>query len=144
MGRRARELDLKENNMSLILRARFFVICLLLCGFFLSQAALAQPQIPASPKPHPVILEFSRDLCAMCEQMKKPLEKLQAKYGDQIEIRLVHFGPNEKLFKQYQVALVPTQVFLDASGKEVFRQTGVFPLSELEKKLKQLKLLQTP
>ena len=79
----------------------------------------------------------------MCEYMAKTLGQLKSKYGSQIEVRLVHFEPGEKLFKQYKVVFVPTQVFLDASGKEVFRQTGVFTLYELEKKLKELKLIQT-
>ena len=80
----------------------------------------------------------------MCVFMEKTLEQLKAKYGDQIGIQVLHTDQDEKLFRQYKVVLVPTQVFLDASGKEVFRQTGVFTLHELEKKLNQLKLIQTP
>lgn len=80
----------------------------------------------------------------MCEYMAKVLQQLTAKYGEQIEVRTVHYGPDEKLFKQYQVAFVPTQVFLDTSGKEVFRHTGVLTIYELVKKLKELKLIQDP
>ena len=130
--------------MKLLLRPGFLAIYLLLGGFFLLEAAPAQPRIQAPPGPRPLILEFSRYLCPMCEYMQKTLEQLKAKYGAQIEVRILQFDQDEKLFKQYKVVFVPTQVFLNASGKEVFRQTGVFTLSELEKKLKQLKLLQTP
>ena len=122
----------------------FFLICTLLSGFFLIQAALAQPQIQTPQKPRPVILEFSRELCPMCEYMAKVLQRLNDKYGDQIEVRILHYNSDGKLFKQYKVAIVPTQVFLDASSKEVFRQNGVFTLDALEKKLKQLELIQTP
>jgi thioredoxin len=113
---------------------------LLLSGFFLVQSASAQPPT----KPHPTILEFSREYCPMCAYMQKTLGQLKAKYGDQIEVRILYYDPDDKLFKQYKVAIVPTQVFLDASGKEVFRQTGVFTLYELEKKLRELKLIQNP
>ena len=126
--------------MKSLYRPLVFLTCLLLSGFFLLQAASGQPPT----KLHPAILEFSREYCPMCAYMEKTLKQLKAKYGDQIEVRILHYDPDEKLFKQYKVAFVPTQVFLDASGKEVFRQTGVFTLYELEKKLKQLKLIQTP
>jgi thiol-disulfide isomerase/thioredoxin len=144
MGQPARELNLREAKMKLILRLWFFVFPFLLGGFFFLEAALAQPQIQAPTKSRPVILEFSRELCPMCEYMEKTLGQLKAKYGDQIEVRILHYDSDEKLFKQYEVVFVPTQLFLDASGKEVFRHIGVFTLSELEKKLKQLKMLQTP
>lgn len=79
----------------------------------------------------------------MCVYMEKTLGQLKVKYGDQINVQVAQYD-DLKLYKKYKVALVPTQIFLDASGKEVFRQTGVFTLLELEKKLKELKLIQTP
>jgi thioredoxin 1 len=121
-------------------RPLVFLTCLLLSGFFLVQTASAQPPTES----HPTILEFSREYCPMCAYMEKTLKQLKAKYGDKIEVRILYYDPDDKLFKQYKVVFVPTQVFLDASGKEVFRQTGVFTLYELEKKLKQLKLIQIP
>ena len=129
--------------MKLMLRFWFLVILWFFGGFFFLEGALAQPQIQAPVGSRPVILEFGRELCPMCEYMEKTLGQLKAKYGDHIEVRILHYDSDEKLFKQYEVVFVPTQVFLDASGKEVFRHIGVFTLSELEKKLKQLKMLQT-
>ncbi len=41
---------------------------------------------------------------------------------------------NAALFKQYKIMLIPTQVFLDASGKEVDRHIGALPKEELIKK----------
>jgi thioredoxin 1 len=78
----------------------------------------------------------------MCKEMEVMLEQLKVNYGNQIEIRMVHIDPDEKLFKQYRVVFVPTQIFLNAAGKEVFRHRGVFPQSELIKKLKELKFIQ--
>ena len=119
------------------------LVCLLVNGFLFFQTTAGWAQIQTPPKPRPTILGFGREYCPMCEYMAKTLGQLKSKYGNQIDVRLVHFEPDEKLFKQYKVVFVPTQVFLDASGKEVFRQTGVFTLYELEKKLKELKLIQT-
>lgn len=128
--------------MKLLLHPRFLVIYLLLGGFFFLEAAPAQLQIQAPPETRPLILEFSRDLCSMCEYMQKTLEQLKAKYEDRIGVRILQFDLDEKLFKQYNVVIVPTQIFLDSSGREVFRHSGILTLSELTKKLEELKLLQ--
>ncbi len=130
--------------MKLLLHPRFLVIYLLLGGFFFLEAAPAQLQIQAPPETRPLILEFSRDQCSMCEHMQKTLEQLKAKYEDRIGVRILQFDLDEKLFKQYNVVIVPTQIFLDSSGREVFRHSGILTLSELTKKLEELKLLQSP
>jgi len=117
------------------------LICLVLSCLILWQTLPAWAQGQALQKPRPTILEFSRERCPMCEYMEDVLVQFKAKYGDQIEVRLVHIEPDENLFKQYKVAFVPTQVFLDASGKEVFRHTGLYTLQELVRKLKELKLM---
>lgn len=128
--------------MRLMHRIWIFLICVLFCGFFFLKAAPGQPQIQTIQKPRPTIMGFSAEICPMCKYMEKALKQLKARYGDQIEIRILHYHPDDKLFKKYKVVFVPTLVFLDASGKEVFRQTGVSTQYELAKKLKELKLIQ--
>jgi hypothetical protein len=45
------------------------------------------------------------------------------------------------LFRRYKVALVPTQVFLDAAGREVGRHEGVYKQEVLIQKLRELKFI---
>ena len=117
------------------------LICLALGGLLLLQTIPGRAQEPPPREPRTTILEFSREYCPMCEYMKKVLGKVKAKYGDQIEVRQLYYDPDAKLYRQYQVVFVPTQVFLDASGQEVFRHTGVFTEYEVAKKLLELKLI---
>ncbi len=130
--------------MKLTNRLAWFLSLWLLGGFFPLQTEPAQAQTLPSQKAQPVILEFSRTQCPMCEFMEKTLAQLKAQYVGQINVQVLHWDPDEKLFKQYQVVFVPTQVFLDASGKEVFRHTGIYTLHELVQKLQELKLIQAP
>jgi thioredoxin 1 len=123
---------------------RLAVICLVIGALGLSQIISGPAWGQDLQKPRATILEFSREFCPMCTYMQKVLDQIKAKYGDQIEVRLLYFDPDAKLFRQYKVVFVPTQVFLDAAGKEVFRRTGVFTPYELTKKLKELKLIKTP
>lgn len=39
---------------------------------------------------------------------------------------------------RYGIDAIPTQIFFDKEGKEVFRHTGFFPQEQIEKKLSEL------
>jgi thioredoxin 1 len=58
-----------------------------------------------------------------------------------VEFRLVYADEEKDLFRQYRIMLVPTQVFLDAEGKEVERHVGALTKEEALKKLKELNLI---
>ena len=80
-------------------------------------------------------------MCIPCKEMEKVLTDIKGEYGDQVEVRLVMMEKNEDLFKQYKIMLVPTQVFLDASGQEVDRHIGAWSKDEVINKLKELKFI---
>ena len=61
-------------------------------------------------------------------------------YPGQFAVHRMYIDEEEHAFRRYRVAIVPTQVFLDANGKEVFRHEGVFPKEKLIEKL-QLKFI---
>ena len=46
------------------------------------------------------------------------------------------------MFRHYRVDIVPTQIFLDADGRQVFRHEGVFAREKLIQKLRELKFVQ--
>jgi thioredoxin 1 len=95
----------------------------------------------AAPAAKPTIYEFGRKLCPVCGKNAVVLKKVEAKYRGQIILRFLYIDENESLFREYGVTFVPTQVFLDASGKEVFRREGPIYQGELITKLKELKFV---
>lgn len=105
----------------------------------LATHALAQTQGPQPGKP--AILEFSRLFCPVCAKVEAVLKEVQSRYGDQVEVRIVHIDTEERLFKEYRVSFVPTQVFLDAAGKEVSRHEGPWSKEQLVHKLKELQFI---
>ncbi len=123
-------------------RPRLALSILLLAGLLIWSSAPGWCQGSAPLQSKPTILEFSRERCPMCEEMETTLTKLKAAYGDQVDIRIVHFEPDEKLFKEYKVAIVPTQIFLNAEGEEVSRHNGIMPYIDLIGELKDLKFIQ--
>jgi thioredoxin 1 len=117
-----------------------------LLGLMVSFLMVCQPwptqaQATTAAKGKPAIYDFGRGMCYSCIEMGKILDSVKAKYGKQVEIRLIMAEDNQAAFKQYKITLIPTQVFLDASGKEVFRHIGLFPEKDLVAKLKALNFI---
>jgi len=117
------------------------LVCLVM-GFLLVWQPLptqAQGSAPAQGKP--ALYEFGAGYCVSCKKMAKIMAEVTLQYGDQVEVRLVYADKEKDLFQQYKIMLIPTQVFLDASGKEVDRHIGALPKEEVIKKLKALKFI---
>lgn len=76
--------------------------------------------------------------CIPCKQMQPVMKAIEEKYGDQIKVIFydVWKDDQKKYAKQYGIKLIPTQVFLDANGKEFHRHEGFYPETEIDKILK--------
>ena len=101
----------------------------------------AAAQIPASHQVTPEILEFGRKLCRVCRESEKIVQDVRTMYPGQFAVRVIYIDDEEAMFRHYRAVFVPTQVFLDATGKEVFRHEWVFPKEQLIEKLRELKFI---
>lgn len=114
----------------------------LVTGFLLLWTALpiqAQGSAPGHGKP--ALYEFGSKYCIPCKEMKEVMAALKTSHGDQVEFRMVYVDEEKPLFGRYQIVLIPTQVFLDASGKEVDRHLGAWSKEAVIKKLQDLKFI---
>ena len=89
----------------------------------------------------PKILEFDRKFCPFCQASERVILAVKAEYPGQFEVEKLYIDEAEVLFRRYKVALVPTQVFLNAAGEEVARHEGVYEKGALIQKLRQLKFI---
>ena len=73
--------------------------------------------------------------CIPCKQMQPVMKAIEEKYGDQVKVVFydVWKEDQKKYATQYGIKLIPTQVFLDANGKEFHRHEGFYPESEIDK-----------
>ena len=84
-------------------------------------------------------IELGSVKCIPCQKMEPVLESIRKKSPQDVNVIFhdVWTAEGKPYAKQYKVKSIPTQVFLDASGKEFFRHVGFFPEEELIKILKQ-------
>ena len=72
--------------------------------------------------------------CIPCRKMQPVMKAIEEKYGDQIKVVFYDvWKPEQRKYAQeYGIRLIPTQVFLDKNGKEIFRHEGFFPEYEID------------
>jgi thioredoxin 1 len=86
-------------------------------------------------KPKVTFVELGSINCIPCKQMQPITKDIENRYGDQVKVIFYDVWKSEqkKYAQQYGIKLIPTQVFLDANGKEFHRHEGFYPEEEIDK-----------
>jgi thioredoxin 1 len=66
------------------------------------------------------------------------LEKLKNDYAGKLKVEVIDIEKNPDLIEKYSVRVIPTQIFYDASGKELFRHEGFYSREDILTKWKEL------
>jgi thioredoxin 1 len=56
--------------------------------------------------------------------MTPVLEELKKEYGHQLAVDFIDVNEDASATGKYKIELIPTQIFFDATGKELFRHEG--------------------
>ncbi|HUX94117.1 MAG TPA: thioredoxin family protein [Bacteroidales bacterium] len=80
-------------------------------------------------------IELGSVRCIPCQQMQPVMKSIEQKYGTQVKVVFydVWTEAGAPYAREYGIEAIPTQVFLDETGKEYFRHVGYFPEKELTK-----------
>jgi thioredoxin 1 len=99
------------------------------------QANRAEPQ---SSKALPRLVDLGADKCIPCKMMTPILEELKREYAGQLEVEFIDVWKNPDEAKKYEINIIPTQIFYDASGKELFRHEGFISKEDILGEWKEL------
>ena len=86
----------------------------------------------------PVLADFGRGVCTPCKMMKPILEGLAEKYRGKAEILIIEMDEYPTLARRSGIRLIPTQIFYDSAGNEVYRHEGFMSKKDVEKQLSKL------
>ena len=120
---------------------KLFIIFFVLV-FFISAMSLAQKnkktEVKFEAKPKITFVELGSVNCIPCKKIQPIMKSVEKKYGGQIKVIFYDvWQPDQKKYaQQYGIKLIPTQVFLDEKGKEIFRHEGYYAEEEIDKLLK--------
>ncbi len=76
-------------------------------------------------------IELGADRCIPCKKMQPIMKEIAAEFAEDVQVIFYDVWKDPEPGRKYGIQLIPTQVFLDAQGKEFFRHTGFFPKEEL-------------
>jgi thioredoxin 1 len=93
-----------------------------------------------SPNALPRLVDVGADQCIPCKMMAPVLEELRTEYAGSLEVVFVDVWKKPEEGKKYQVRGIPTQIFYDASGKELYRHAGFMSKEDILKKLTELNI----
>jgi thioredoxin 1 len=102
-----------------------------------SQTVAVQPQELDQPKKLPRLVDLGADKCIPCKMMAPILEELKKDYAGIINVEFIDVWKNPDKAKEYGITIIPTQIFFDASGKELFRHEGFFSKEDILGKWKE-------
>lgn len=86
----------------------------------------------------PTLLELGADRCIPCRMMTPIIEELTKEYADRLHVQFHDVWKYPSHTRQYGVRVIPTQIFLDPNGKELFRHQGFFSKEDILAKWKEL------
>jgi thioredoxin 1 len=101
-------------------------------------ATPATPPAPVATAKLPRMVDLGAGKCIPCKMMKPILEELKRDYANGFVTEFIDVWENPDAGKQYGIKLIPTQIFYDASGKELFRHQGFFGKEDILGKWKEL------
>lgn len=86
----------------------------------------------------PVLIDFFAEWCGPCKSMAPILKEVKDKVGDNAQIIKIDVDKNPQLSAKYGIRSVPT-LMIFKNGKEMWKQSGVFPSNQLVNLLNQYK-----
>ena len=107
-------------------------IALISCQKQSNPSPAARPAVTNSATAKIKFLEIGSDKCIPCKQMKVVTENIVKKYGDELAFQYIDIYENKDVADDYKVQLIPTQIFYNQKGVEIFRHVGYFPEEKID------------
>ncbi|MFT5874193.1 MAG: thioredoxin 1 [Clostridium sp.] len=87
-------------------------------------------------KGKPMLVDLGASTCIPCKQMVPVLAQVKEIYIGKVVVNIIDVYDNPESADKYKVRVIPTQIFLDKNGKEVFRHEGFFSKEDIVKVFK--------
>lgn len=97
-------------------------------------AAAASSAFDAAPAANtglPRLLDLGSVSCIPCQMMAPILAELRKEYAGKLQVDFIDVKEHPEAVDVYRVRAIPTQVFFEPSGNEIFRHEGFLPKEDI-------------
>ena len=94
------------------------------------------PDVPA--KDMVTMVDLGAKSCIPCKMMMPVMDAVEKEYAGKAAIIFIDVWENPDQSKKYGLRAIPTQIFYDRQGKEVFRHEGFFDKNSIAEILDKL------
>ncbi len=79
----------------------------------------------------PLLLDLGSTTCVPCKAMAPILDEMRETFEGQFDVRFMNVKKDAAVARKYGVRIIPTQIFFDEHGNELFRHQGFFSREEM-------------
>ena len=72
----------------------------------------------------PRLVDLGSTTCIPCKRMAPILDELKTEYADRFVVEVIDVRERPEASDEYGIRLIPTQIFYDAEGNELWRHEG--------------------
>ena len=140
-----------DNRKLGILAVLFIVVAIVLgltnvkqtSGELQSQTIInSEKDIPPADVPAgqgiPRLVDLGADKCIPCKKMAPILKAMKEEYAGRMVVEFIDVWKNPNGGKQYKIQVIPTQIFYDPTGKELYRHKGFMSREDILSRWKKL------
>ena len=122
-------------------------LCVVFFFVSLSSIALAQSQAEAGTDPLPAavpvpdtvtMVDLGAHACIPCKMMAPILTELEQEYADRAAILFIDVWQHPGQREKFGIKSIPTQIFFDHTGREIYRHVGFYPKKNIVRVLDRL------
>jgi thioredoxin 1 len=84
----------------------------------------------------PRVVDLGADKCQACKELAPILESLRKECAGRAQVDFIDVWKNPEAAEEYGIQMIPTQIFYDAQGREIWRHVGFLPREEFVAKLR--------
>jgi thioredoxin 1 len=86
----------------------------------------------------PKLIDLGSETCVPCKLMAPILDELKMEYAGRFDVIFIDVWKDRSAGPKHGVRVIPTQIFFDAEGKELFRHEGFFSREDILGKWQEL------
>jgi thioredoxin 1 len=86
----------------------------------------------------PRLVDLGKGTCIPCKKMAPILEELEREYQGRAVVEVIDLRDDPGAAREYGIRLIPTQIFYDGAGEEVWRHEGFLPKDAITAKFSEM------